>query len=439
MPKYTQEIRDPIHAFVRLQGDERNVLDSRPFQRLRNIHQLATTFLVYPSATHKRFEHSLGVMELAGRVYDVITDPENIFHDDVREIIPKYDSDEHRYWRRVLRMAALCHDVGHLPFSHAAESELLPDGKAHEDLTCALIKSDEMTTIWNSIKPPLLPEDIEKLAVGKRHLKDTAFSLWESVLSEIITGDAFGVDRMDYLLRDSLHTGVGYGRFDHFRLTDTLRMLPFSDEPDQGNEPVLGIELGGLHSAEALIMARYFMFSQVYLHHVRRIYDKHLKDFMFAELGEHGYPINLDGHLRMDDVVILRSIQEAANNIGHRGHEPARRIVQRDHYKLVYSANQNDLARNPEAARYVSEALRVKFPEAIVYHDRLPPKRSGQLFPVRMHDGRIMNSVSLSDLMASGLSNPVDYVYMDDRYLAVGEGFLRARLEDIIEPKEEEE
>jgi HD superfamily phosphohydrolase len=261
MAKYTHEIRDPIHAFVRLQGDERNVLDSRPFQRLRNIHQLATTFLVYPSATHKRFEHSLGVMELAGRVYDVITDTENIFHNDVREIIPKVDSDEHRYWRRVLRMAALCHDVGHLPFSHAAESELLPDGKSHEDLTCALIKSDEMTSIWNSIKPPLLPDDIEKLAVGKRHLKNVKFSLWESILSEIIVGDAFGVDRMDYLLRDSLHTGVGYGRFDHFRLIDTLRMLPFSDVPDQGEEPVLGIELGGLHSAEELIMARYFMFS----------------------------------------------------------------------------------------------------------------------------------------------------------------------------------
>src|SRR5437868_6261647 len=67
MAKYTHEIRDAIHAFVRLDSDERRVLDSRPFQRLRNIHQLALTYLVYPGATHRRFEHSIGVMDLAGR------------------------------------------------------------------------------------------------------------------------------------------------------------------------------------------------------------------------------------------------------------------------------------------------------------------------------------------------------------------------------------
>src|SRR5207244_7228705 len=74
MPKIIHEIRDPIHVFVRLDSDEREVLNSRPFQRLRHIHQLALTYLVYPGATHKRFEHSLGVMELAGRVFDIITD-----------------------------------------------------------------------------------------------------------------------------------------------------------------------------------------------------------------------------------------------------------------------------------------------------------------------------------------------------------------------------
>ena len=67
------EIRDPVHEFIKLDSDERAVLDSRPVQRLRNVHQLAMEYLVYPGATHKRFEHSLGVMELAGRVYDTIT------------------------------------------------------------------------------------------------------------------------------------------------------------------------------------------------------------------------------------------------------------------------------------------------------------------------------------------------------------------------------
>ncbi len=80
-----QEIRDPIHNFIRLEPGEKQVLDSAPFQRLRQIHQLALTYLLYPGATHRRFEHSLGVMELAGRVFDVVTDSENIHHESVRK------------------------------------------------------------------------------------------------------------------------------------------------------------------------------------------------------------------------------------------------------------------------------------------------------------------------------------------------------------------
>ena len=78
MAKYIHEIRDPIHVFVRLDSDERKVLDSRPFQRPRHIHQLALTYQIYPAATHKRFEHSLGVMELVDRVFAVITQPAHV-------------------------------------------------------------------------------------------------------------------------------------------------------------------------------------------------------------------------------------------------------------------------------------------------------------------------------------------------------------------------
>ena len=100
MVKNIHEIRDPIHVFIRLDSDERKVLDSPPFQRLRHIHQLALTYLVYPGATHKRFEHSLGVMELASRIYDVVTEPENIYQESksVRNIIPKYREFEHLKW-----------------------------------------------------------------------------------------------------------------------------------------------------------------------------------------------------------------------------------------------------------------------------------------------------------------------------------------------------
>src|SRR6266849_3878798 len=114
--KHSHEFRDPVHTFISVRTDERKVLDSRPFQRLRHIHQLALSYLVYPAATHRRFEHSLGVMELASRVFDVVTH-ERAVSDAVRKVVPELEQPEKiRYWRRVLRMAALCHDTGHLPF-----------------------------------------------------------------------------------------------------------------------------------------------------------------------------------------------------------------------------------------------------------------------------------------------------------------------------------
>ena len=252
MSKYIHELRDPIHNFIHYSTEERKAIDSKPIQRLRHIHQLALTYLVYPGATHKRFEHSLGVMELASRVYDVVTDPNNILDDSIRNIVPK-SVFELQYWRRTLRMAALFHDAGHLPFSHAAEKELLPDDWNHEMITAEIIRSEDMTKIWNDLK--IQTEDVVKLAVGPRYYKNYNFTHWEAILSEIIVSDALGVDRMDYLLRDSHHTGVAYGKFDHYRLIETMRILP--KYYNYGSkEPALGIENGGLHAVEAMLLAR---------------------------------------------------------------------------------------------------------------------------------------------------------------------------------------
>jgi uncharacterized protein len=234
----THEIRDAIHIFVRLDSDERRILNSAPFQRLRDIHQLAMTYLVYPGATHRRFEHSLGVMELASRIYDVVANPQNLYSDAARKLVPEPGSFDYQLWRRVLRMAALCHDMGHLPFSHAPE-DLLPAGWSHERISLEIIRSDQLKPIWDELK--INPEHVAKLAVGQQAYGQP-FSEWEDILTEIITGDAFGADRIDYLLRDSLHAGVSYGRFDHFRLVDTLRILPKNEE---SKELTLGIHSRG--------------------------------------------------------------------------------------------------------------------------------------------------------------------------------------------------
>ena len=98
--KLIHEIRDPIHIFIKLFSEERKVLDSLPFQRLRYIHQLALTYLVYPGTTHKRFEHSLGVMELASRVFDVVTDPQNV-HPKIKDRFPELnDQTKLDYWKQ---------------------------------------------------------------------------------------------------------------------------------------------------------------------------------------------------------------------------------------------------------------------------------------------------------------------------------------------------
>ena len=151
------------------------------------------SYLVYPGATHKRFEHSLGVMELAGRVFDVVTAQHNI-HPSTQSIL-NLTNREREYWRAVLRMAALCHDIGHLPFSHAAEEELLPEGVTHETLTAQIIQGKVMSEVWESMRPPLIPKDVAKVAVGRKYMKDEEYSDWETLLSEIISGDALGVDR----------------------------------------------------------------------------------------------------------------------------------------------------------------------------------------------------------------------------------------------------
>lgn len=440
MEKEYHEIRDPIHTFVRHNSDERKVLDSRPFQRLRHIHQLALTYLVYPGATHKRFEHSLGVMELASRVFDIVTNPGNIAESIRDRISDLRNAEGLGYWRRALRMAALCHDIGHLPFSHAAEAELLPNGWDHERLTQDLIQSDEMETIWKKMTPPLRSEDIVKLAIGPKHAAKLKFSDWELILSEIIVGDAFGADRMDYLLRDSHHTGVAYGRFDHFRLVDTLRILPAPAEGD-GNAtvPTLGLQVGGIHSAEALMLARYFMYSQVYVHPIRRIYDIHLMDFLKDWLPDNSFSVDLERHLSITDNEISEAIRKSAANREAASCVHARRIVERDHFKQVYARNPIDVNINPEAGAAVYEQLCYSLGAENVRRDVYKPKGGPPEFPVQLQNGDIESSLSVSDVLQQLPVVSTDFVFVERSRYDEASQWLRTNRERVIEPVKEEE
>ena len=444
------ELRDPIHGFVKLDSDEVRVLNSPEYQRLRSIHQLALTYNVYPGATHKRFEHCLGVMEVASRIYDVVTDDRHVQSDkEIRSIIPKVGAFDWNYWRRVLRMAALCHDVGHLPFSHAAE-DLLPIGVEHEDITYAIITGAGMAGIWNELK--IKPADVAKIAVGPKHSKEP-LGTWESILSEIIVGDTFGADRIDYLLRDSHHAGVQYGRFDHYRLIDTMRVLPKADskppnenpaqcsfdfkeiaaaKADASTEPTLGIEQGGLQSSEALLWARYFMWTQVYLHHVRQVYDLHLADFLRAWLPTGQFDPSPQKHLLVTDNEVNAAMANACRQAGAPGHEAAKCVLTRRHFRRIYEENYKDRMKNLQAFDLVKAALEARYGTDRVKWKRIAQKRQGKQFPVLLSSGDVESSINLSETLGNipVVSSAILFVDPEIRDEAIS--WLSTTREDIL-------
>lgn len=441
MPKEFNEIRDPVHVFVEADPDELALVNSRPFQRLRHIHQLALTYLIYPGATHRRFEHCLGVMQVAGRIYDVVMRDENL-SDAVREVVPASPR-KREYWRSVLRMAALCHDLGHLPFSHAAE-ELLPTGIGHEQITRALIESGEMKAVWDGMRPRPEPEDVVKVALGPKEARNLTFNTWEGILAEMIVGDVFGSDRIDYLLRDSLHAGVAYGRFDHHRLIQSMRILPPAPDLAAGEESatgeeaqhsMLGVVRGGLESAEGLLIARYFMFSQVYFHETRLIYDIHLKDFLMLWLADQGgkFPTEPDDLLLLTDNEVMHAIATAAVDSADPAHEPAWRIARREHFRVFYERTPEDVSLYPEAASAIFEEAKKEFGEENVrYADSRKPAGTAE-FPVRDRDGKSVSSLALSQALQQLPEPRNELVYVVRARRKDARKWVRANGREIIE------
>ena len=377
-------------------------------------------------------------MELAARVYDIVTNPMNVTDEICSRLEPLTNDRQKNYWRCVLRMAALCHDVGHLPFSHAAEKELLPECWDHERITREIIISDEMKSIWCEVTPPLRALDIVKLAVGPNKARDLQFTDWEIVLSEIIVGDAFGVDRMDYLLRDSYHVGVAYGRFDHYRLIDTLRILAMPDDQmgpsagSGGGAPALGVEEGGLESAEALLLARYFMYSQVYFHPVRRIYDIHLMDFLKEWLSKGVFSTKIRDHFNMTDNEVTAALLKAAFDDDQSGHLHAGRVVRREHFKAIYQRSAEDVQINPDSGSAVFQGLCDELGPDHFRHDQFHERDREHDFPVHRRDGEIVSSLSMSNILKRVPVVSVDVVFAARQIFDTAKDWLDRNKREII-------
>jgi uncharacterized protein len=302
-------LRDPIHGFIRADALETALINSRSVQRLRSIHQLGLTYLVFPGAEHSRFSHVLGAMELAGRVYDALADKS-------AGLLPVGAMSRPR---RLVRVAALLHDIGHAPFSHSAE-ELFELGIDHEEMTRRLLARPEIAAIFARHGDGLEPEAVA-------HLLAAEGSPTERLLAQIISGE-LDADKMDYLLRDSLYCGVRYGSYDLERLLDTI--LPIRD-PASG-EWGIGVEEGGVHALEALVMARYYMFTQVYFNVTGKALELHLTEWL-RETGQ-SWPTDPMAFLDQDDVTVLSAMRRSTS-------PHARAVVERDHYPLAYETREH--------------------------------------------------------------------------------------------------
>lgn len=392
MPEKLHEIRDPVHDFIFFTDSERNLINSPPLQRLKYIKQLALTYEIYPGATHTRFEHSLGTMELATQAFDTI----------VRKggaaFLNKFDwsenEDKPRY-RQLLRLGALLHDVGHAPFSHAPE-DLLPEGySGHESFTEAFIRSHYVAPLLERFKFRIDLDDVVTVALEpeKKPTQDPSLQF----LQELVTGD-LGVDRMDYLVRDALHTGAAAGRFDYQRLLNTLTVI---DHPISG-VPVLAVESGGRLAAEGLLLARYFMFLQVYFHDIRRIYDRHLVDFLSANLESGKFPAALDEYIKLTDDSVYTAIHQAS--LGNdRQAELALRLRGRNHFRVAYEVPAQARAEDPEVLDELLTFLSDRFGDQVRADqvDKQAHTLEGGKLYIHYDDGRDQDILTVSELIRS--------------------------------------
>lgn len=236
MRQYWGEIKDPIHGYVYVTEAEKKLIDSFPVQRLHRLRQLAGAEYVYPGANHTRFEHSIGVMYLAGRLAETSYLSQYLSEDDVQKV----------------RIAALLHDVGHGPFSHVFEHLLVKFlNKTHEDLNIWIVQKSELKDLLSDLGYD--PNELAKLSVGLLHKPGRAF------MDQIIRS-AVDVDKLDFVVRDTYHTGAEYGYVDVFRI---IHMLDVLDEN-------LAVDLGALSALESLILARIESFKSIYFHRVGR-------------------------------------------------------------------------------------------------------------------------------------------------------------------------
>ncbi|MFZ5479618.1 MAG: HD domain-containing protein [Myxococcota bacterium] len=324
------EVRDPLHGAIAVADDEVAVVDHAFVQRLRGVKQMGFSELPFPGAVHTRYAHSLGVMELAGRAFD------SCFRRD-----PFVTRGRREVYRSLVRLAALCHDLGHAPFSHCTEFAMPPlralgisayapaevaarlDRTAsHEDYTILVLTR---STLADTIAAhfPFTGRHVAALVSREVAVPDDLFEDggqdYRRILSQLISSE-LDVDRLDYLGRDSYFSGARYGQVDVNWILSNLEW-----HVDGEGQVSLALDQRAIYAFDDFMIARLHMFMQVYFHHKSVVYEEMLRRHFTGPGCTYRFPADPEGYLETDDIHLhgyLRASQD----------EWARRIVERRPY-----------------------------------------------------------------------------------------------------------
>lgn len=340
-------IRDPIHGTIPVSESEKAVIDSRHYQRLRYVRQLGFGDLAFPGATHTRHIHSLGAMHVASRVFGAVASRSSL-PEDVRE----------RFCAAV-RLAVLCHDLGHMPLSHASERiapkrsllrlpgwlDPVAEGEqaTHEDYTAKILLDSSLTPIIEREYGArgITPMAAVALITGARPPRDPGFTWdgvdWSPLLRAIVSGE-LDADRMDYLLRDSFYTGVNYGRYDMDWIIGNLNPAV------KDGRAYLALSRAAAFAFEDFLLSRYHMFVSVYLHHTSVSFDYMLRRYYEESPGEFEIPSDPEAFLLCDDSALWYTLRRSRNKW-------AQRIITRQGFKLLAQYTERDAGYDLDVLR----------------------------------------------------------------------------------------
>jgi len=313
------EIRDPIHGVIRVTVPELAVIEHPFVQRLRGIRQLGFSQLPFPGATHTRYAHSLGALELAGRAFDAALSGAAL------------SESRRSAWRGALRLAALCHDLGHPPFSHAVEFAMPPLREvavdaydpalvrsrlnwraSHEDYTVAILTRSSLAQTIRDHFPfeprhvaALISKDVA-LPAGDDFFMEGGQD-FRTLLSQLVSSE-LDVDRLDYLVRDSYYTGAHYGNIDVPWLLSHLY-----HHVDAQGRVLLALDHRAIYAFDDLMIARFHMFVMVYFHQKSIACEVMLQRYMEDPGCGYRLPADLDEYLRHDDAELTHHLRHASD------------------------------------------------------------------------------------------------------------------------------